>query len=102
MPRASTRVAAAVKPGDRIELRGPGGAVVEGRVRAVSPGVDAATRTGTVYADLPDPKGLPGAAYLEARIDTGRARVATGSRDERALSRRSSLGDRSGARSPSW
>jgi RND family efflux transporter MFP subunit len=68
---------AAVTPGDRIELRGPGGAVVEGRVRAVSPGVDAATRTGTVYADLPDPKGLAAGAYLEGRIDTGRARVAT-------------------------
>jgi RND family efflux transporter MFP subunit len=68
---------AAVKPGDRIELRGPGGSVVEGRVRAVSPGVDATTRTGTVYADLPDPKGLAAGAYLEGRIDTGRARVAT-------------------------
>ncbi|MFD0724696.1 efflux RND transporter periplasmic adaptor subunit [Lysobacter brunescens] len=66
-----------VKPGDRIALRGPGGVVVEGRVRAVSPGVDAATRTGTVYADLPDPKGLAAGAYLEGRIDTGRARVAT-------------------------
>lgn len=68
---------AAVKPGDRIELRGTGGSAVEGRVRAVSPGVDAATRTGTVYADLPDPKGLAAGAYLEGRIDTGRARVAT-------------------------
>jgi RND family efflux transporter MFP subunit len=73
---------AAVKPGDRIELRGPGGSVVEGRVRAVSPGVDATTRTGTVYADLPDSKGLAAGAYLagaylEGRIDTGRARVAT-------------------------
>ena len=67
----------AVTPGDRIALRGPAGAVVEGRVRAVSPGVDAATRTGTVYADLPDPKGLAAGAYLEGRIDTGRARVAT-------------------------
>lgn len=67
----------AVTPGDRIELRGPGGVVVEGRVRAVSPGVDAATRTGTVYADLPDPKGLAAGAYLEGRIDTERVRVAT-------------------------
>lgn len=67
----------AVTPGDRIELRGPGGVVVEGRVRAVSPGVDAATRTGTVYADLPDPKGLAAGAYLEGRIDTDRVRVAT-------------------------
>ena len=67
----------AVKPGDRIELRDSRGLPVEGRVRAVSPGVDTATRTGTVYADLPDPKGLAAGAYLEGRIDTGRARVAT-------------------------
>lgn len=66
-----------VKPSDRIALRGTAGAVIEGRVRAVSPGVDAATRTGTVYADLPDPGGLAAGAYLEGRIDTGRARVAT-------------------------
>lgn len=66
-----------VKPGDRIALRAPGGAVVEGRVRAVSPGVDAATRTGTVYADLPEPDRLAAGAYVEGRIDIGRARVAT-------------------------
>lgn len=77
--RAEVPVAqlSAVTPGDRIELRGPGGVVVEGRVRAVSPGVDAATRTGTVYADLTDPKGLAAGAYLEGRIDTDRVRVAT-------------------------
>lgn len=61
----------AVNPGDRIALRAPGGAEVEGRVRAVSPGVDAATRTGTVYADLPQPGGLAPGAYVEGRIDTG-------------------------------
>lgn len=60
-----------IKPGDRISLRSQAGAIVEGRVRAVSPGVDPATRTGTVYADLPTPDGLTAGAYLEGRIDTG-------------------------------
>ncbi len=68
---------AAVTPGDRIALRAPGGGEVVGRVRAVSPGVDAATRTGTVYADLPQPEGLAPGAYVEGRIDTGTVDAAT-------------------------
>ena len=58
-------------------LTAPSGAAVDGRVRAVSPGVDATTRTGTVYADLPDPQGLTAGAYVEGRIDTGEADAAT-------------------------
>ncbi len=60
-----------VKPGDRIALHGRDGETVEGRVRAVSPGVDASTRTGTIYADLPEPGGLHPGSYLEGRIETG-------------------------------
>ena len=67
----------AVSPGDRIALRAPNGAEIEGRVRAVSPGVDAATRTGTVYADLPRPDGLAAGAYVEGRIDIGTLDAAT-------------------------
>ena len=73
---------ARVQPGDRIELRTRDGKAVAGTVRAVSPGLDAATRTGTVYADLPDPQGLqPGqllpGAFLQGRIDTGLAQGLT-------------------------
>lgn len=68
---------ARVKPGDRIELRTRDGKAVAGRVRAVSPGLDAATRTGTVYADLPDPQGLQPGTYLQGRIDTGLAQGLT-------------------------
>lgn len=68
---------ASISPGDRIVLTAPSGAAVDGRVRAVSPGVDATTRTGTVYADLPDPQGLTAGAYVEGRIDTGEADAAT-------------------------
>ena len=60
-----------VKPGDRIQLTTRDGKAVIGQVRAVSPGVDASTRTGTVYADLPDPQGLQPGTYLQGRIDIG-------------------------------
>lgn len=64
-----------VKPGDRIELRTRGGDRVAGSVRAVTPGVDTETRTGTVYADLPQPGDLQPGTYLEGRISTGASAV---------------------------
>ncbi len=67
----------AIQPGHRVELRTATGSLVEGRVRSVSPGVDTATRTGTVFVDLPKPEGLVAGAYLEGRIDTGIAQAAT-------------------------
>ena len=65
----------AIQPGDVVRLASGDGSAVEGRVRAVSPGVDAATRTGTIYADLPQPGSLQPGTYLEGRIDTGRAQA---------------------------
>jgi RND family efflux transporter MFP subunit len=62
---------AQVQPGDRIVLKTRDGTAVEGRVRAVSPGVDARTRTGTIHADLPDPRGLQPGTYLQGTIDVG-------------------------------
>lgn len=72
---------AQVNPGDPVRLRADDGSLIDGRVRAVSPGVDADTRTGTLFVDLP--RGLlesgrvQADAFLEGRIDTGRARVLT-------------------------
>lgn len=66
-----------IEPGDRIELRTRDGEQVTGNVRAVSPGVDAETRTGTVYADLPQPAGLQPGTFLEGRIRTGSSAVPT-------------------------
>lgn len=68
---------ARVKPGDRIELTTRDGKTVIGSVRAVSPGVDANTRTGTVHADLPQPEGLQPGTFLQGRIDTGTAQAIT-------------------------
>jgi RND family efflux transporter MFP subunit len=59
---------ARVAVGDAVRLHDATGAEVEGRVRAVSPGVDASKRTGTVYAELPEPKALKAGAFVEGRI----------------------------------
>ncbi|MGY3266389.1 efflux RND transporter periplasmic adaptor subunit [Lysobacter sp. HA35] len=66
---------AAVNVGDAVIVHAPDGRDVEGEVRAVPPGVDPATRTGTVYADLPDPDGLRTGAYLPGRILVGNAKA---------------------------
>jgi RND family efflux transporter MFP subunit len=56
--------------GAAVLLRDGAGRDVSGRVRAISPGVDSATRTGTVYVDLPDPGTLKAGAFVEGRIIT--------------------------------
>ncbi len=48
---------ARLKPGQRALLQSPNGAVIEGRLRAVAPTVDAQTRNGLVYVDLPTEAG---------------------------------------------
>lgn len=68
---------ARVKPGDRIALTTRDGKAVSGTVRAVSPGVDSSTRTGTIHADLPQPEGLQPGTFLQGRIDTGMAQAIT-------------------------
>ena len=67
---------AQVSVGDAVTLPGRDGPV-SGRVRAVSPGVDAQTRTGTVHADLPAPGGLQAGSYVEGRITVGQGRGLT-------------------------
>ncbi|MCR6685265.1 efflux RND transporter periplasmic adaptor subunit [Pseudoxanthomonas sp.] len=65
---------AMVAVGNPVELAYQG-QTVTGQVRAVSPGVDAQVRTGTVYADLPEPGPLRSGAYLEGRIATGQGQA---------------------------
>lgn len=62
---------ARITPGAIVTLSGNDGSSIEGRIRAVSPGVDSQTRTGTLYADLPNPGPLKSGTYLEGRIVTG-------------------------------
>lgn len=61
-----------VKPGAIVELSGPADTLVKGLVRAVSPAVDPATRTGLLYADLPEPGPLRAGMFAEGRILLGK------------------------------
>ncbi len=60
-----------VRPGARVFVKSPDGTPVEGRIRAISPGLDAASRTALVYADLPKPAGLRAGMFAEGRIELG-------------------------------
>jgi hypothetical protein len=64
-----------IVPGAVVALRGPSGESIAGRIRAVSPALDAKTRTALVYADLPDPGALRAGMFAEGRIRTAKARV---------------------------
>jgi RND family efflux transporter MFP subunit len=57
-----------VQVGQKIRLQTSAGSAVEGVVRAVSPGLDATTRTGTLYADLPNPGDLKAGTFLQGQI----------------------------------
>lgn len=65
----------AVQPGVDVAIAALDGSKIEGVVRAVSPGVDAQRRTGTVYVDLPAPGSLKAGMFVEGRIAVGRARA---------------------------
>lgn len=60
-----------VRDGTVVELTGPAGELIPGRVRTVSPALDPDTRTGLVYADLPDPGVLRAGMFAQGRIVLG-------------------------------
>ncbi len=64
-----------VDAGTPVRVEAPGGGVVEGRVRTVSPALDAQSRTGTVYVDLPDPGALRAGMFAQGRLALGRAQA---------------------------
>jgi len=64
---------AKVVVGATVILHDATGAVVTGKVRAVSPGVDTETRTGVIHADLPSPGALKAGTFVEGRIVTSTA-----------------------------
>ncbi len=64
---------AKVVVGATVVLHDATGAVVAGRVRAVSPGVDTTTRTGVIHVDLPAPGALKAGTFVEGRIVTSTA-----------------------------
>jgi RND family efflux transporter MFP subunit len=64
-----------VQPGIAIRLQAADGKIIEGKVRAVSPGLDSSTRTGTLYADLPNPADLKAGTFMEGQILVGANQV---------------------------
>ncbi len=53
--------------GARVDVVAPNGKV-EGRIRALSPGLDAISRTGVAYVDLPAPGALIAGMFAQGRI----------------------------------
>lgn len=63
-----------IEAGTPVRVESPGG-MVEGVVRTVSPALDVQRRTGTVYADLPDPGALRAGMFAQGRLALGRAQA---------------------------
>ena len=61
-----------VDPGAIVQVDTPAGPVA-GRVRRVSPALDAQSRTATIYVDLPEPGPLRAGMFAQGRITLGRA-----------------------------
>ena len=64
-----------IKVGASVDLRGPDGEELKGVIRAVSPAIDAQTRTALVYADLEQPGALRAGMFAEGRLRVGQAEV---------------------------
>lgn len=60
-----------MREGAAVELTAADGAMVRGWIRAVSPALDPQTRTGLVYADLPEPGTLRAGMFAQGRILLG-------------------------------
>lgn len=68
---------ALVKPGQAVQLTPVGGPVIAGRVRMVAPTVDAATRQGLVYVDLPQPGAAKAGMFARGEIVLGEDEAST-------------------------
>ena len=69
--RGAGRRPGALKPGQAARVTPAGGAPVAGRVRMVAPTVDAATRNGLVYVDLPRPRRLKAGMFARGEFELG-------------------------------
>jgi RND family efflux transporter MFP subunit len=64
-----------IEVGAPVSVRSPAGEEITGKVRAVSPAVDATSRTALIYADLPKPTGLRAGMFAEGRIVLGEGKA---------------------------
>jgi RND family efflux transporter MFP subunit len=68
---------AQIKPGQAVRVSAGSGAPVAGRVRIVAPTVDAATRNGIVYVDLPQPGAMKAGMFARGDFETGSSSALT-------------------------
>lgn len=68
---------AALRPGGAVELTLPEGRSVPGKVRVVAPTVDAATRNGLVYVDLPANAALRAGSFARGQFRFGETPAVT-------------------------
>ncbi len=68
---------AQVKPGQKVSVIAAGGATVPGTVRMVAPTVDAATRNGLVYVDLPQPGPMKAGMFARGDFQIGSSSALT-------------------------
>ncbi len=66
-----------LKPGQSASLTGPGGESAAGKVRAVAPSVDPATRSGLVYVDLPVSTAIKAGMFARGEFQLGQAPALT-------------------------
>ena len=62
---------AQIRPGQAVRVTAAGVTPVTGRVRMVAPTVDAATRNGLVYVDLPQPGAIRAGMFARGEFETG-------------------------------
>lgn len=68
---------AQLKLGQAVRVISADGSAVAGKLRMVAPTVDAATRNGLVYVDLPQPGALKAGMFAHGEFDTGRRAALT-------------------------
>ena len=88
-----------IQPGQKVQVTPAGGSAVAGTVRTVAPTVDAATRNGVVYVDLPQPGNGQSRHVRARRLRGRRARGRDAAAERGRAARRLQLGvpDRRGA-----
>jgi RND family efflux transporter MFP subunit len=66
-----------LQPGQAVRVLPVGAEPVTGKVRRVAPTVDAATRNGLVWVDLPAGSGLRAGTFARGEFETGRSEAPT-------------------------
>ena len=68
---------AQIRTGQPVRITAAGGTPVQGKVRMVAPTVDAATRNGLVYVDLPQAGAIKAGMFARGEFETGSSSALT-------------------------